>query len=201
MIGTPYWMAPEVVDSKARQLGGYNSKADIWSLGITAIECAQGRPPLSDVYPMKAIFLIPSRPPPTLDDDDDWSPNFKDFVKRCLHKEFKSRPSAEDLLKHPFVTGAPNQKLVATLVEKCLPHIEAARKRRAEEETSDSETSSSDDNDDTMTRTSSSRYYDTQVSTMRTTGTMRTTETVAYSTAGGGTMKEPEYMKHIRENE
>eukprot|EP00466_Bigelowiella_natans_P007261 jgi/Bigna1/40342/e_gw1.42.87.1 len=108
MIGTPYWMAPEVVGHRKN---GYNTKADIWSLGITAIECAQGRPPLHKVYPMKAIFLIPKNPPPTLDEDDDWSDNFKSFVGKCLQKESNSRPTAVDLLTHPFVKSAPDKKV------------------------------------------------------------------------------------------
>ncbi len=86
MIGTPYWMAPEVVDSKKRTHSGYNYTADIWSLGITSIECAEGRPPLAHVYPMRAIFLIPSKPAPTLKDPKIWPEEFVDFLAKCLVK-------------------------------------------------------------------------------------------------------------------
>ena len=102
VIGTPYWMAPEVFTEKR---AGYDAKADIWSLGITAIECAVGEPPHSDVHPMRAIFLIPKCPPPTLGPGN-WSADFKDFVAKCLIKDPKARPSAAALLGHPFITGA-----------------------------------------------------------------------------------------------
>ena len=104
-------MAPEVI-----QEIGYNEKADIWSVGITAIEIAEGNPPYSDVHPMRVIFMIPSRPPPTLTNPAKWSPEFNDFIARCLTKNPKMRPSASELLTHPFIavgaecatSGAPS---------------------------------------------------------------------------------------------
>lgn len=91
-------MAPEVI-----QEIGYNEKADIWSIGITAIEIAEGNPPNSDVHPMRVIFMIPSRPPPTLTDPIKWSDEFNDFIARCLIKDPKKRPTAKELLTHPFI--------------------------------------------------------------------------------------------------
>ena len=93
VIGTPFWMAPEVIQESA-----YDGKADVWSLGITCIELAAGAPPYADIHPMRAIFMIPSRPPPTLPRPGSWSPAFNDFVKRCLEKDTTARPTAEDLL-------------------------------------------------------------------------------------------------------
>lgn len=81
VIGTPFWMAPEVI-----QESSYDGKADVWSLGITAIEMAEGMPPHFNVHPMRAIFLIPSKPPPKLTEPSKWSNEFNDFIKCCLVK-------------------------------------------------------------------------------------------------------------------
>lgn len=98
VIGTPFWMAPEVI-----QETGHNYKADIWSLGITIIEMAEGHPPHYDVHPLRAIFIIPTRPPPEFADKSKWSPELNNFLQNCLTKNAKDRPSAIQLLNHPWV--------------------------------------------------------------------------------------------------
>eukprot|EP01123_Difflugia_compressa_P001848 TRINITY_DN1232_c0_g1_i1.p1 TRINITY_DN1232_c0_g1~~TRINITY_DN1232_c0_g1_i1.p1 ORF type:complete len:459 (+),score=106.88 TRINITY_DN1232_c0_g1_i1:43-1419(+) len=97
VIGTPFWMAPEVIQEE------YDKEADIWSLGITAIEMAEGKPPYYNIHPMRAIFMIPTRPPPKLNNPDQWSPEFISFVAACLQKKPQDRPTAMKLLKHPFI--------------------------------------------------------------------------------------------------
>lgn len=100
VIGTPFWMAPEVISGGPT--AGYNTKADVWSLGITAIELAEGQPPNSDMHPMRAIFLIPTRPPPTLTGPHTWSADFVAFVHACLQHQVPARSSTAELMSHPF---------------------------------------------------------------------------------------------------
>ncbi|EKX51664.1 hypothetical protein GUITHDRAFT_66089, partial [Guillardia theta CCMP2712] len=119
VVGTPFWMAPEVI-----QMADYDGLADIWSLGITAIEMAEGAPPRADMHPFRAIFLIPKSEPPTLKEPERWSPEFNEFLSMCLEKDPSLRPNPTHLLQHPFVKKGENKhNLLASLVQDGLAAI------------------------------------------------------------------------------
>uniref|UniRef100_A0A8C9ZKS8 non-specific serine/threonine protein kinase n=1 Tax=Sander lucioperca TaxID=283035 RepID=A0A8C9ZKS8_SANLU len=102
-VGTPFWMAPEVIACEQQLDSTYDARCDVWSLGITAIELGDGDPPLSELHPMRALFKIPRNPPPTLHQPELWSDEFNDFICKCLIKDFELRPHVLDLLQHVFI--------------------------------------------------------------------------------------------------
>ncbi|XP_050789336.1 misshapen-like kinase 1 isoform X4 [Gopherus flavomarginatus] len=143
-IGTPYWMAPEVIACDENPDATYDYRSDIWSLGITAIEMAEGAPPLCDMHPMRALFLIPRNPPPKLKSKK-WSKKFIDFIDTCLIKAYMSRPPTEQLLKFPFIRDQPTERQVRIQLK---DHIDRSRKKRGEKDETEYEYSGSEEEDD-----------------------------------------------------
>lgn len=111
VIGTPFWMAPEVI-----QEIGYDCVADIWSLGITALEMAEGKAPYAEIHPMRAIFMIPTKPPPSFSQPDKWCPGFIDFVSRCLVKNPDSRATASELLQHEYIKNSSSPEILSDMI-------------------------------------------------------------------------------------
>lgn len=102
-VGTPYWMAPEVIACEQQLDQSYDSRCDVWSIGITAIELAEGDPPLSEIHPMRALFQIPRNPPPCLSKPDVYSPQLCDFISECLVKDLEQRPFSKEIIRHPMM--------------------------------------------------------------------------------------------------
>ncbi|KAL3313948.1 Mitogen-activated protein kinase kinase kinase kinase 4 [Cichlidogyrus casuarinus] len=146
-IGTPYWMAPEVIKCEKEEDCKYDTRSDIWSLGITAIEMAQGRPPWCEVHPMRALFIILKNDPPKLGaletgqrqnsgypgarngyvPPNKWSARFHDFIAKCVTKEFTQRPDTAQLLRHDFVANITNEREIRHSLRDHLDKMRAAK--------------------------------------------------------------------------
>ncbi|XP_025918917.1 serine/threonine-protein kinase 10 isoform X3 [Apteryx rowi] len=141
-IGTPYWMAPEVVMCETMKDTPYDYKADIWSLGITLIEMAQIEPPHHELNPMRVLLKIAKSDPPTLSSPSKWSLEFRDFLKTALDKNPETRPSAAQLLEHPFVSKVTSNRalreLVAEAKAEVMEEIEDSREEAEEDDSSES---------------------------------------------------------------
>ncbi|XP_067392685.1 TRAF2 and NCK-interacting protein kinase isoform X7 [Emydura macquarii macquarii] len=143
-IGTPYWMAPEVIACDENPDATYDFKSDLWSLGITAIEMAEGAPPLCDMHPMRALFLIPRNPAPRLKSKK-WSKKFQSFIESCLVKNHSQRPTTEQLMKHPFIRDQPNERQVRIQLK---DHIDRTKKKRGEKDETEYEYSGSEEEEE-----------------------------------------------------
>ncbi|KAM9376507.1 mitogen-activated protein kinase kinase kinase kinase 4 isoform 2-T2 [Pholidichthys leucotaenia] len=145
-IGTPYWMAPEVIACDENPEATYDYRSDLWSLGITALEMAEGAPPLCDMHPMRALFLIPRNPPPKLKSKK-WSKRFLSFVDNCLVKNHLHRPTTDTLLRHAFIRDLANERQVRIMLK---DHLDRTRKKR-EKEGPEYEYSGSEEEDEEVT--------------------------------------------------
>ncbi|XP_069027495.1 mitogen-activated protein kinase kinase kinase kinase 4 isoform X5 [Embiotoca jacksoni] len=145
-IGTPYWMAPEVIACDENPEATYDYRSDLWSLGITALEMAEGAPPLCDMHPMRALFLIPRNPPPKLKSKK-WSKRFLSFADSCLVKNHLHRPTTDALLRHAFIRDLANERQVRIMLK---DHLDRTRKKR-EKEGPEYEYSGSEEEDDEVT--------------------------------------------------
>uniref|UniRef100_A0A4W6CWM9 non-specific serine/threonine protein kinase n=1 Tax=Lates calcarifer TaxID=8187 RepID=A0A4W6CWM9_LATCA len=137
-IGTPYWMAPEVVMCETSKDRPYDYKADIWSLGVTLIELAQIEPPNHEMNPMRVLLKIAKSEPPTLMHPSRWSPEFNDFLRKALDKNVDNRWGSVQLLQHPFVTSVTNSRplreLIAEAKAEVTEEIEDSKEEEEEEE-------------------------------------------------------------------
>ncbi|XP_077465473.1 mitogen-activated protein kinase kinase kinase kinase 4-like isoform X2 [Stigmatopora argus] len=145
-IGTPYWMAPEVIACDENPEATYDYRSDLWSLGITALEMAEGAPPLCDMHPMRALFLIPRNPPPRLKSKK-WSKRFLSFIDTCLVKNHLHRATTDVLLRHAFIRDLTNERQVRIMLK---DHLDRTRKKK-EKDGPEYEYSGSEEEEDEVT--------------------------------------------------
>ncbi|KAG9335498.1 hypothetical protein JZ751_004628 [Albula glossodonta] len=122
-IGTPYWMAPEVIQCETSKDNPYSCKADIWSLGITLLEAAEMEPPHHSLNPMRVLLKITKSPPPTLTNPRLWSSNFQDFLRRALQKNPETRWGAQQLLAHPFSCAGRDGRALKELIAEAKAEV------------------------------------------------------------------------------
>jgi len=123
IVGTPYWMAPELIRGQ-----NYDVKVDIWSLGIMCMEMAEGEPPYMEFPPLRALFLITTKGIPDLKEPNQWSPEFRDFIAKCLEKDPERRPDANDMLKHAFMKRAGHPREISSVCRESKQAKENAAK-------------------------------------------------------------------------
>uniref|UniRef100_K7G6S8 non-specific serine/threonine protein kinase n=1 Tax=Pelodiscus sinensis TaxID=13735 RepID=K7G6S8_PELSI len=133
-LGTPYWMAPEVVQCETSKENPYNYKADIWSLGITLIEMAEMEPPYHELNPMRVLLKISKSHPPTLCYPKRWSEEFKDFLRKSLERNPEARWSAIQLLQHPFVAEVSEKRPLRELIAEARAEVMEEVEEEEEEE-------------------------------------------------------------------
>lgn len=139
-------MAPEVIACDENPEATYDNRSDLWSLGITALEMAESQPPLCDLHPMRALFLIPRNPPPRLKSKK-WTKKFHGFIDQVLIKDYHQRPYTEQLLKTPFIRDQPTERQVRIQLK---DHIDRCKKRKQEKERDDYRYSGSENEDDDL---------------------------------------------------
>lgn len=125
VVGTPFWMAPEVIRGK-----NYDVKVDVWSTGILAIECAEGYPPLLNETPIRAMFLIATRGPPKLRKESEWSTDFRDFLAKSTTIDPAERWSASEMLKHPFLKRAASREHMGRIFKVVADYREKEKLRQ-----------------------------------------------------------------------
>ena len=125
VVGTPYWMAPELIRGQ-----DYGCEIDVWSLGITAIEMAEGEPPMMREPPLRALLMITVKSAPKLKRPERYSETFNHFLACCLQTNAAKRPSAEELLLHPFIAQASSNEHFATFVTATIKAKKEARRAR-----------------------------------------------------------------------
>ncbi|XP_019569426.2 nik-related protein kinase isoform X3 [Rhinolophus sinicus] len=128
-IGTPYWMAPEVIDCDEDPRRSYDYRSDVWSVGITAIEMAEGAPPLCNLQPLEALFVILRESAPKVKSSG-WSRKFHNFMEKCMIKNFLFRPTSANMLHHPFVRNIKNEGHVVESLKKHLTGIIKKRQKK-----------------------------------------------------------------------
>ncbi|XP_054978997.1 nik-related protein kinase [Sorex araneus] len=128
-IGTPYWMAPEVIDCDEDPRRSYDYRSDVWSVGITAIEMAEGAPPLCNLQPLEALFVILRESAPKVKSSG-WSRKFHNFMEKCMIKNFLFRPTSANMLRHPFVQNIKNEGHVVESLKKHLTGIIKKRQKK-----------------------------------------------------------------------
>ncbi|KAJ1369851.1 Serine/threonine-protein kinase mig-15 [Parelaphostrongylus tenuis] len=161
-IGTPYWMAPEVIACDENPEATYDSRSDLWSLGITSLEMAEGHPPLCDMHPMRALFLIPRNPPPRLKRTKKWTKKFESFIETVLVKDYQQRPYTDQLLRHPFIRDQPPERSIRIAIK---DHIDRHRRINKKDET-EYEYSGSDDDEPNPSKQLQTHRDDSEAASM-----------------------------------
>ncbi|EYB92546.1 hypothetical protein Y032_0192g1338 [Ancylostoma ceylanicum] len=156
------WMAPEVIACDENPEATYDSRSDLWSLGITSLEMAEGHPPLCDMHPMRALFLIPRNPPPRLKRSKKWTKKFESFIETVLVKDYQQRPYTDQLLRHPFIRDQPPERSIRISIK---DHIDRHRRINKKDDT-EYEYSGSDDEEPNHSKPMQSHRDDSEAASM-----------------------------------